>query len=253
MIAIAFLGRNPQSELIDFYKKLDKTNHDIFYFIDNNEMELVVDREIKFIQIDDQLCIEHGFHSLTHVGRVSEFGKTLSSWDKAVFYFFKVNKSYDHIWFVEDDVFVPTHDVFKEIDQSFIEEDLLSVSNVVNRTGEFETWHWWHSMLKSNLPLPWAMSMCCAIRVSSKLINTVGAHISLNKNCEKFHEFIFHTLAIHNDLTVREIKNLEGILNIKDWEKEEINNQTLFHPVKSMAKQVEFREYLAKQLNHPKK
>ena len=41
-IAIAFLGLNPQVELIDFYKTVDRVNHDIYYFIDNNENKLFI-------------------------------------------------------------------------------------------------------------------------------------------------------------------------------------------------------------------
>ena len=139
---------------------------------------------------------------------------------------------------------MPVYDIFSKIDIISIDDDLLSVNNIINTTSELDTWVWWHSILNSNIALPWAMSMCCAVRVSRKLLTIVGEHVALHKNSDKFHEFIFHTLSLHNHLIVSKIKNLEGIVHRKNWTKEEMNNETLYHPVKSMSQQVDFRSYL---------
>jgi hypothetical protein len=244
MNAIALLTLNPHPELIEFYKNIRRENYDFYCFIDDNSMSrCLINDYLHPIQVDDYFCARNGFHGFNPVIQKGN-GPLVSAWDKALLYFCQQNRSYEHIWFIEDDVFVPNINLFKTIDTQYKNADLLSSENVINTTGELSSWPWWRMASQSNLPLPWAKSMVCALRVSERLLRLLNQHVSKNKDRYKFIEYIFHTLAFHNQLSVEVVDNLSGIVWRRDWVKEELNSNTLYHPVKSIEQQILFREYL---------
>lgn len=61
--ALAFVTLRPNKQLIDFcYEILDRTFYDIYIFIDDNNYEPPENEvRIKFIQIDNNECIQNGF------------------------------------------------------------------------------------------------------------------------------------------------------------------------------------------------
>jgi len=243
MIAIALLTLKPDPELIKFYKNISRDNYDFYCFIDDNNINRSLTNDyLNSIQIDDYFCAINGFHGFNPV--IKKNAPLVSAWDKAILYFCLQNRSYEHIWFIEDDVFVPDISLFKIIDSQHNNADLLSSENVINTTGELESWEWWKMASNSNLPLPWAKSMVCALRVSKTLMKLLSEHVSKNKDRYKFIEYIFHTLALHNKLSVKVVGNLSGIVWRRDWVKEELNSNILYHPVKSVEQQTAFREYL---------
>ena len=165
MIAIALLTLNPHPELIKFYKNISRDNYDFYCFIDDNSInKQLINDDLNTIQIDDYFCARNGFHGFNPVIQKNN-APLVSAWDKAIFYFCHQNRSYEHIWFLEDDVFVPDVNLFNIIDSQFEKADLLSSENVINTTGELRSWPWWEMASHSNLPLPWAKSMVCALRV----------------------------------------------------------------------------------------
>jgi hypothetical protein len=242
MIAIALLTLNPKAELIEFYKRVHGSHYDFYCFVDENSTERILDDFVNYIHMDDLFCKQNGFHRFNPV--IKKGPCNVSSWDKAILYFCRLNKAYEHVWFIEDDVFVPDISLFESIDTRFPKDDLLSPENIINKSGELESWHWWPLAAVSNLPLPWAHSMVCAMRVSKKLIKLVDQYVTQNKDSPKFIEYIFHTLALHNALSVNVVKNLSGIVWRKNWEPGELNGETLYHPVKSIDQQTEFRRFL---------
>ena len=245
MNAIAVLAKNYSKELIDFYGSISRDNYDVYFFIDDNSEKIIINNPTYIIQIFDSLCEKYGYHSFNSLIDKNKNGSlTVSAWDKAIFYFCKLNQSYNQIWFVEDDVFVPDINIFPSIDQDFPGEDILSGKRVLNTSGDLEGWSWWGKIPSSNLPLPWAKSMVCAVRLSQKLLGILGNYVEKNPQSNKFIEFIFHTLALHHHLEVKEIDNFRGIWWRKDWKKEDLNMKTLYHPVKLIAQQIEFRNYL---------
>jgi hypothetical protein len=242
--AIALLTLNPNLELLDFYKNIPKQKYDLYCFVDNNLVNLTNTHFVNYIQLDDLICEKNGFHRFNPVIKNKKGFPNVSSWDKAIFYFSTVNRSYDNVWYIEDDVFVPDINLFQDIDNNFPKDDLLSSENVINTTGEIDSWVWWKLVKSSNLPLPWAKSMVCALRVSKTLMSLLNEYVSENHNSYKFVEYIFHTLALHNNLSVRPIENLNGIVWRREWLKEELNAKTLYHPIKSIEQQINFRKFL---------
>lgn len=246
MNALVILTQNPKVELIDFYRVIGRDNYDVYFIVDDNSNKLLINDLVNYIQIDDSVCERYGYHSFNNfINKNKNNTVCISAWDKALFYFSNLNKSYEYIWFVEDDVFVPNINLFETIDEAFLGADLLSSENVINTSGETESWIWWRSIPKEKFPLPWARSMVCVVRISRKLIKILDNFVKNNRESRKFIEFIFHTLAIHNDLIVNEIDNLKGVVFRKDWQKQELNNKTFYHPVKEINQQTEFRKYLS--------
>ena len=47
-----------------------------------------------------------------------------------------------------------------------------------------------------------------------------------------FIEYIFHTLALHNKLSVIKVQELSGVVYRKQWDESEMNSVTIYHPVK---------------------
>lgn len=109
-----------------------------------------------------------------------------------------------------------------------------------------EGWVWWKTVL-DYLSVPWAHSMVCACRINQKLILIVKdfATTHKDKTGSLFIEFIFNTLAMHHNLKVNTISELSCILAVKSWEISEIQNNFLYHPVKSIELHDEWRNILA--------
>ncbi len=242
MIAIALLTLNPKAELIEFYKKINRANYDLYCFVDDNSKEQIIDDFLNYIYVDDFFCKQNGFHRFNPV--IEKGTCNVSSWDKAILYFCRLNKGYDYVWFIEDDVFVPDINLFELIDNKFLKDDLLSNENIINHNGELESWYWWKLASESNLPLPWAHSMVCAMRASKRLLSLVDQYVTSNKNSPKFIEYIFHTLALHNNLSIKKVENLSGIVWRKNWEADDLNEEKFYHPVKLIGQQTEFRRLL---------
>jgi len=83
--------------------------------IDDDTYELndkiVTSSNIQFLKVDKQICIQQGFKNcnliytnkylLNNVGLPS-VDTLVIAWDKAIFYFTRINTKYDFIWFIED-------------------------------------------------------------------------------------------------------------------------------------------------------
>jgi hypothetical protein len=82
--------------------------------------------------------------------------------------------------------------------------------------------------------------MISAIRCSRKLLACI------NDYAEKYNslfmdEALFTTLAIHNSLNIITPPELSTIEYWRDWQKTDINTDNMYHPMKDINKQYEFR------------
>jgi hypothetical protein len=59
---------------------------------------------------------------------------------------------------------------------------------------------------------------------------------------------MFNTIALHNNLDVKDIQELKTIFwrKINGWKKKEININKLYHPVKCIKRQCELRKSVFK-------
>ena len=252
MNAIAVLTRIPHSQTVEFYAGFTRLGYDVFVIVDDNNFK-ANHAGVYFVQIDDAECRKAGFFNFNPMIKKKD---DCSAWDKALYYFCRINTSHENVWFIEDDVFIPLHETIRKIDRRYGIADIISQNNEVNEHGILNDWYWWKCIPRKQLPPPWAHSMVCAVRLSRKLMKELDYFISRNNNEFRlakfakaffkflkrkkdglqinifFIEYIFHTLALHNKLTVVVANELRGIQWRKEWDVSEMDVETLYHPVK---------------------
>ena len=155
-----------------------------------------------------------------------------TAWSKAFYYYKK--KEFDYIWFIEDDVFISSLSALGDLDNKYKEEDLL-VGHAEVYNGDKESWYWWQWVPES-LAEPWGVSLNCASRFSYRLFQSITDYCLEHKE-EKgvlFNEYLFHTLALHNNYRVRAAEEMQ-IVYRKDWTREEFQKGFLYHPIKDFS------------------
>ena len=197
-IAICFLTRSANSHLINFVEEIKKDNFaDVYIMCDNNNIKFDKDY---IIQIEDKRSFRNGFYNTTW------FGKPCS-WDKSLYYFCVIKKEYKFVWFIEDDVFIPSIEALKILNEKYNTSDLVCKSNGCNNTGDLD-WHW--SKCVTFFGLPWYCSMTCMIGVSRKLLDSVLQFVRYKRKLA-FQEIMFNTLAMKENLNVAKLmKSKDG-------------------------------------------
>jgi len=275
MNAIAVLTVTPSDDLLEFYSRFVRLGYRVFVVVDDNNFKLgngeikVEGDAVSLIQFEDDECRRAGFLDFNPVVQKKS---RCSAWEKALYYFCRRGLSYDNVWFIEDDVFVPNHEIISTVDRKYGNADVIGADNVVNRYGvldDQEGWPWWRLVPNSILQPPWARSMVCAVRLSRKTLTVLDSLIRLNKNKlrftnamisvikvlsllrqkslwrKKFYiEYIFHTLALHNQLSVIKARELSGVVFRKQWDVSEMNSGTIYHPLKDRDLHNRYREIL---------
>jgi len=232
---ICFLTVHPNELFYNFVKQLPNQQN-IYICIDDNNYNIPnYDDKIKIIKIDNKICEDNGFKS-TVIWKLDE----ACSRDKALYYFYKKDIEYDNIWFLEEDVFIPNIKTIENIDKKYDNEDLLVSSHDVIYEKR-EDWHWCLVNGQINLSLPYATSMICAIRCSKKLLKCVFDYAVKYKSLF-LDEALFNTIALQNNLHINTIEELSGIVYQRDWKKNDIHPNKLYHPIKNMNEQYEFRK-----------
>lgn len=236
-----FLTVAPNELFYNFVKQLPDIDN-TYICIDNNKHNIPnYDNKVKIIKIDNKIAEDNGFKN-TH-SRI----KGSTSREKALYYFYINDLSYNHIWFIEEDVFIPTLDTIKNIDLKYPDNDLL-VRNHEICNEKRTNWHWnlVNEQLRGKIDLPYAWALgagICAIRCSKKFLECIFNYALKHKTLF-FCEVMFNTLSLHNNLDVKDIDELKTIVYRKKdgWQKHEIDVNNLYHPVKCMNKQYSLRE-----------
>ena len=144
MNIICLLSVNPCIKTYNFFKSIQlNTQYDVYIVIDNNNYDIPnYDGVVKIIKIDNNECEMNGFKS-----SVLYFDNKACSRDKALYYFSKKFIDYDHIWFVEEDVFIPNIYTIENIDKKYnSQSDLIVSSHTVYYETQSGWWHWDHVM-----------------------------------------------------------------------------------------------------------
>ena len=208
-----------------------------YIMIDNNSFDCTELKKkyptIEFIQIDDNECIINGYKNMN----ILYVKKTVTSWDKAVYYFYK--NPIHSVWFIESDTFFYNEQTLLNINIKCVAEDLL-VGNLIN---ESNPWMFWSDLTNVKTQKPWYASMVCAIRVSSKLLNAISNYASKYKTLY-FLEALFPTECISNKLSYKIIDELSNIKAIGEIVPD--STDKLYHPIKKLEKHLHFRHILTK-------
>ena len=200
----------------------------------NNNDYGVSPNTIYFIQIQDEECGKRGY-----INAASTLPKKPSAWDKALYYFC-LKTTAAHVWFVEEDVFVPRPNILDEMNVRYPNTDLVTKQHVSEK--EDPGFYWWFDA-EEKMDRPYYRSLVCATRVSRKIFDKV-ATMAKEKRTVCFVETLFSTIAHHNQFSIVQAPELQTVIFRHDWTKETVHANGLFHPVKNTADHDIYREYL---------
>lgn len=236
MNVICLITFEPKSIWCDYLHLF--TKYKIFIIVDNNDFNLsdFVNNytNITFIKIENDKCKMHGYLDTNFT-----IDKLISGWDKALYYFGFEDNNYEFIWFMEDDVFFYSEDTILNIDNQYIDDDLLSRGYDENIDGHKNNWHWYR--INIHYPPPYYNGMMCIVRFTKKMMNCINDYANKNKTLF-FLEALFPTIAIKNNLKYNNPIEFNNILYKHHFLKEDINTNYLYHPVKNVNDHVCFRQ-----------
>jgi hypothetical protein len=240
---ICFLTVKPNNLFLDFCEKLVEF-HDIYICIDDNNYN-IDNKYTKFniIKIDNLFCENIGYKNSVYY-----FRNKACSRDKAIYYFCNIKTDYTYLWMIEEDVLIPKINTILDIDNKYIDDDLLCKSLDIMYEKKYD-WHWNIVYEDCKLNLPYASSMICAIRVSNKLMMCIKNYVDMYHNLF-LDETLFTTIALHNNLKINTINELSTISYDNNWNLIDIIKTYLYHPIKNISEQHYFRNNIIEHFNN---
>lgn len=230
MKVIAFLARYYDMNIAKFAKCLMSDEYKIYMFVDS-PIDDIRDKIIPGINVIYYTDETAKYHHYTN-GLLSFTKNGPTSWDKALYHFCKVETHYDYVWFVEDDCFITNESVIRDMDYKFPVSDLLCNQNKIitsQKDKKNSKWpHWEHA---KNIDFPYSISMVCCCRLSKRLLNIVRDYV-VKYNELMFHEIMFNTLCLHNNLRIDTPVEIRNILYRYDWTADNMKDGYIYHPVK---------------------
>lgn len=248
-IAVVFLCVEPNDTLLAFAQEIKKC-FDVFIVVDSNEHNYnTIQNGIRFIQYDDNYCKSKGFYGCNIDGKTTLIKKEVISIDKFLLAFCTKYTFYDFVWTFEDDVFIPSVNAIQKITKKYIDYDLVTPSN--NEHNGLNDWHWLH--IKDKIEPPYYNSMVCAFGVSRRMLDRVQQFRSAN-NQLFFMEALFNTLAMQNNLKVKDAFEFKTIVWMGEWGLPvySLLKNNFFHPDKDKDKHGVCRQLLTEKNNTPK-
>ena len=240
MNIICLLSVKPCAKTYEFFRDLKKQSaYEVIIVIDDNKHEIPgYDGIVPLIKMDPTICEKVGFKSC-----IQWLNNKAVSRDKALYYFNHVyDKPYENIWFVEEDVFIPSVKTIQNMDAKYPTGDLIAASNNIYYDKPTD-WHWNLVYSQVQIPPPYGNSMICAIRCSKKLVNCIGDYAAKYNNLF-MDEALFNTIAIHNNLEIKAVPELSPIVYRHIWKLSDISPEKLYHPIKDIRVQYYYRQQL---------
>lgn len=236
--AISIISKDLKFEWIYFLQNFK--NYDLFIVIDDNVMDYQTIyqekyKNIHFIQIEPEECQQKNYKNTSTL----TIHKEICGWDKALYYFTHVNKKYEHVWFIEDDVFFHGEQTLINLDKAYENTDIICNSNF--EKAKLNEWMW--SSIDIQLPYPYYCGMMCGIRVSKKMLEAISDYAEKNKTLF-FLEALFPTIAEHYSLTHIQPEEIVSITYKNQWSMNDYNKTGLFHPVKQIEQHNHIRNFL---------
>lgn len=238
-IAICLLCVEPNDIHVNFMSRISG-NYTKFMLCDNSTGNYL-SNTITFLSINDQICFNLGYKNSNCC-----IPKNPSAWDKVFYYFCEINTTFDYVWIIEDDVFIPSINTISYLDNTYGKADLLSKGNGL--CTDLSSWSYWKEVIGKHQE-PWYCSMVCATRLSNKLFENIKKYVSNNKTLF-FIETMINTIAMNNNLLVKNPIELSTIMPKPESGKrfrtcingkmvwipilEEIKINNLYHPLKDI-------------------
>ena len=247
MKIICFLTVRPCKVFYDFCKTLQNKHYKVFICVDDILHEIPdYDNDIPIIRVQDELCIKEGFcNSITYTYPQL----VVCARDRALYFFTKKYKrKFDNIWFIEQDVFIPTSKTIQNIDKKFPNFDLLSAQNTLfyehQKYTKMQGWYWGHIFANKIIDFPFGKSMISIIRVSEYLLKIIADFVDTHKTM-LVDEVFFNTLALQNKCTTYSPQELSRTVVYKrSWKLRDLNIHSVYHPIKCIEQQTYFRKKL---------
>jgi inorganic pyrophosphatase len=219
--------------------------YSIYIVVDNNTIDYQTEyyreklkkKPIHIIQLHENVCSQANYYKSSSWTNL----KDVIAWDKALFYFNRINTQYDSIWFMEEDVFLSSLQLIRQIDNRYKTEDLLTSFHEINQTGNVkEGWNHWINVIH-RIGTPWAHSLICICRLSRRLMERIDEYVS--DRHLMIIESLFNTLAMHHQYTIAHPEEIseESIHFNKKWDLDHICFDKIYHPIKEMENHVLLR------------
>jgi hypothetical protein len=215
------------------------TNYDCYLVIDDNTNiydESTQTGNVRIIQVPDEVCYQSNYYKSSTWSNL----KDIVAWDRALYYFNRVNTDYENIWFTEDDVFFHSHTIFKTIDDKYPSSDLLCAFHEINPTGDIHAgWNHWINVIH-RIGTPWAHSLIAVSRLSRRLLQRVDDYLS--DRHLMFIEALFNTLCLHHNYVVDNPTEMTTTIHYDTkWDIDNIDFTKLYHPIKKIEDHIYIR------------
>lgn len=240
---LCYMCVNLSNELLSISNQF--VNHyKVFIIVDNNSQDLSqfkIPNNIEILRIDDEKCVKLGYKNAN-----ATLKKNPVCWDKVFYYFSNIDTNYKNVWFIEEDVFIPNNNTIMELDRKYPKEDLLCKYNISYDEDTDPAWnksHW--KRAEGKIDKPWHRSLLCCHRQSRRNLLKVKEYVDKNGTL-LFLEFMINTIAGLNNHKVQTIPEFQTIHWRKNITLEDIKNNknNLFHPIKDLNKQLEYKKLI---------
>jgi hypothetical protein len=237
--AICLVTKEPSRIWIEFLATF--TKYDIYILIDNISFDTSIYEEkyknICFIKIKDQECIDTGYIHSSYMPTSSLHFNEIIAWDRALYFFTQLNQ-YEHVWFFEDDCFFYGEETITKIDEKYPDPDILCRDkNPEPKEGE---WGWFWPAITIHFPPPYFHSPICAVRMSKLLLFHINEYVKEHRKLF-FIEALFPSIAHKHRLMYQTIEELQPLHWRRTWDLSEFNEKQIFHPMKDMMDQQKTR------------
>jgi hypothetical protein len=243
--AICLIGYTPNEIWLHFLNKIDKNcGYDIFFLIDVDYVDYNAMYGAKYPNVKIVIISHAETEENYYINSSSRLGfPKIIAWDKALYYFCKLNCVYDYVWFFEDDAFFYNIDVISNIDKKYPNSDLLTKDYEINENGEHNYWFWYG--IDFFIPPPYYNAMICVSRLSKKMLQKIDEYVAESKTL-LFIEAMIPTLAKHHQLLYEHPDEINETLQWRyDWNITNMERDKVYHPIKNMDKHISIRNEMA--------
>jgi len=243
--AVVFLTTIPQSGTIRFAQKIKTLlGHDVFIVIDQNKYDPNTSLDITYVKVKEEFCEQMGYINSNIGDNVTHIRKNPIAMDKFLLFFCENTLPYDFVWVFEEDVFIPSLDVFERLDKKYSNYDLVTPNNFRKNDNSMD-WHWRHVVDK--VSPPYYYSMVSAMGLSKNMLSVIKDYVQEYKTLF-YIEVMFNTLAMKNRLSVIDAIELKSIVWMGEWGLDEflLLPDNIFHPIKSIEEHEIFRDAIVR-------
>lgn len=209
---------------------LANRGHTVFV-CSESPIEETVSQKITLINIDPFESQEAGYHS-----SLPELSRLVSAYDIAIYYFSRKRGYFNHVWLIDDDVFIANLDTLKNLDARHTHTDLLTSTYNHNGDGDYNKngWYHWRQTIGYTGP-PWVMNSAAAVRVSKRLFTFIDMLVKTRYRL-LMRELMFGTACHKAKFSQRSPPELSTLSSKKKLTTEDFKlaPTNLFHPVRDI-------------------